>query len=76
LLRWSQVSTDATEVFVETWYVADDSRISGGGDLELTIEGGAVELEQAIGTAARPIHLLRLFGNGKCRLSLINDDGT
>ena len=46
------------------------------GDPELTIEGGAAGLEQAIGTAARPTHLLRLFRNGKCRLSLINDDGT
>jgi hypothetical protein len=76
MLRGFRSSTNATEVFVETWYVADDSRIGGGGDLELTIEGGAVELEQAIGTATRPIHLLRLFRNGKCRLSLINDDGT
>ncbi len=51
-------------------------RIRGGGDPELTIEGGAAGLEQTIGTAARPTHLLRLFRNGKCRLSLINDDGT
>jgi hypothetical protein len=84
VLRWKSCacrggfrsSIDATEAFVEAWYVADNLQAIGGSDLELTIEGGAVELDQAIGTAARPIHLLRFFRNGKCRLSLINDDGT
>jgi hypothetical protein len=47
-----------------------------GTEAELTIEGGAAELEQAIGTAARLTHLPRRFRNGKYRLSLINDDGT
>ena len=51
-------------------------RIRGGGDPGPGVEDNAVDLEQEIGTAARPIHLLRLFHNGKCRLSLINDDGT
>jgi hypothetical protein len=50
-------------------------RIGGGGGSELTIESGAAELEQALGTAAIT-HLLGLSRNGKCRLSLINDDGT